>query len=247
MNPKFAWIQLFGNLFTRGEMLKAEKLLDCVPLDYINDPDIDMVRDEAINRLKELRDWNKNGRPYSENHANLNDFPKFELAIKKIREKKDIKSALDIGCYTGDFISNLSDWGIDCVGVDIHRELVKKLNAENTRPNLKFVFATIDDEFFTFITDIRRYDLITAFDVLEHVFDFDRAVSNIEAVANPGALILINLPRMTPGYIDEAYEHLRMFSEAQLDEYFGNRKDYKLEVCHDELGRETSFISYVRS
>lgn len=247
MNPKVAFIQLFGALFMRGEMLKAEKLLNCIPLDYIDDPDILMLRKDAEGRLAELRKWNREGRPFSENHANLNDFPKFELAISKIRKMKGIKRALDIGCYTGDFISNLADWGIETVGMDIHKELVEKLNRENKKKNLAFIFGSIDfssrdDARHKFLWD--SFDLITAFDVLEHTFDFDRAVENMELLAKNNAWILINLPRMTIGYQDEAFEHLRMFSETQLNEYFGKKKNYKMETCQDERGRDTSFISY---
>lgn len=242
MNPKASFIQLLGALFTRGEMLKAEYLLlNCVPLDIVDDPDILIVRNEALGRLKELRRWNKEGRPFSENHANLNDFPKFTLATQKIRKLKGIKRMLDVGCYTGDFLRHWADEGMECVGVDIHRFLVDKMNIENKKPKLKFLFGQAEnlDKVVT-----GKFDLVTAFDVLEHCFDFDKAVNAIEKVAKKDGWILINLPRMTIGYKDEAFEHLRMFSETQLNEYFGNRKNYKMETCQDELGRDTSFILY---
>lgn len=242
MNSKVHFIQLFGDLFMRGEMLKAEQLLlNCVPLDIVDDPDIAAVKEEAFNRLAELRRWNKEGRPYSDAHANLNDYPKFGFAVSKIRKLKGIKRSLDVGCYTGDFVRQLADDGIDAWGVDIHKELIEKLEKDNKRPSVHFRFCQAENLVNLFGED---FELVTAFDVLEHCFDFETAVRAIENVTKKGGTIMINLPRMTLGYKDEAFEHLRMFSENYLNSFFGDRKKYKMETCQDELGRDTSFITY---
>ena len=88
------------------------------------------------------------------------------------------------------------------------------------------------------------FDIVTAFDVMEHVVDLDRALLEIERVCKPGGLIIINLPRMTSGYKDEAFEHMRMLSDQDIEEIWGKKDNYTFELCKDELGRDTSFITY---
>ena len=91
-----------------------------------------------------------------------------------------------------------------------------------------------------------KFDIITAFDVLEHVLDFDKALVEIERVCKKNGLIIINLPRMSIGYKDDSYEHLRMFSDKDVKRIWGKKKNYKFQLCQDELGRDTSFITYVK-
>jgi len=57
-------------------------------------------------------------------------------------------------------------------------------------------------------------------------------------------LVIINVPRMTPRYKDEALEHVRMLGEKDINRLWGKNKDYTFELCKDELGRDTSFITY---
>ena len=48
MEIKDAYIKLFSDLFTRGEMLKAEQLLlHCLPLSLEEDKDIEKIKKEA--------------------------------------------------------------------------------------------------------------------------------------------------------------------------------------------------------
>ncbi len=242
MEIKNRFIQLYAELFTRGEMLKAEKLInDCVPLELEDDEQIEMLRNECNNRMYELRDWNKRGRPYPGTHAivEFDSSPKFVKARDIIIHKHMLGSILDIGCYTGVFLKEMARMNNKCSGVDIHGELIEILKKENTE-DVYFYHELVSDMKF----ESNSFDVVTAFDVLEHVFDFNKSLSEVERVAKSGALVMINLPRMTPEYKDEAFEHLRMFSDRQIEEIFGNKKDYKFELCQDEFGRDTSFITY---
>ena len=239
------FIKTFADLFTRGEMLKAEYLLKyCIPLDIEDDKDIKDIREEASNRLEEIRQWTRDGRPGHENpaFADINSFPKFMLAKEKIEKlfmnRSDIPKILDIGCYTGALIKDLaSKYG--CYGVDIHKELMEEFGNDG---NPKFYFCPADRLLKVF--EPEKFDLVMAFDVLEHCFDLDIVMRQIEFVTKKGGMIMINLPRMTPGYKDNAFEHLRMFSDKQIVSMFADRKNYKFELCKDELGRDTSFFTY---
>lgn len=250
MEIKKTFLQLFYDLYTKGEMLKAEKLLNnCIPLELQDDEDILNIRKEVIERLNDIRDWNNNGRPTPNDYAKIYDinlFPKFTKALEKIEEYFEnnhidgYKEILDVGCYTAGFINYLAQNGYKCVGIDIHKDLMIKLNGE-THGDPLFIYSRVENisQYFD-----QKFHVVTAFDVLEHCLDVGPAVSAIESVAKNNALIVINLPRMTSFYKDEALEHLRMFSDKDIKNIFGNKKNYKFELCRDELDRETSFITY---
>ncbi|MEK6897068.1 MAG: class I SAM-dependent methyltransferase [Nanoarchaeota archaeon] len=241
---KTMFLNNFQNLFSRGEMLKAEKLINhCVPIELEDDLLVLELRKHVGARMSEIRSWNIHGRPKPESYATLVsplDFPKFALAHKKIKELRKSLRILDIGCYTGDFIKLLSKEGHDCSGVDIHKDLMHKLNSENNGdPN--FIFSRAEEVGQRWGEE---FDVVVAMDVLEHCLNVSAAVNSIESVAKKSALIMINLPVMEEYYTDEAYEHLRMFSERQIIKLFGSKKNFNLETCYDELGRKTNFITY---
>ncbi len=88
------------------------------------------------------------------------------------------------------------------------------------------------------------FDIVTCFDVLEHVMDHNGAIKAINFAVKPGGWVFINVPMMVEDYKEESYEHVRMFSEEYIETLFGKNKNFKLETCKDELGRDTWFISY---
>jgi SAM-dependent methyltransferase len=245
-NIKSAVILTYAELFSRGEMLKGEIFINkCIPLELQDDEDIVKLRDECNRRIDELRGW-WIGRPYSGEYAdaNFDIFQKFTLAKEKIKEHlPHTGNILDIGCYSGIFIREMTKIGYSCTGIDIHKKLMKILEDKNTnKDNLRFEFGLADNLNFK----DNHFDAVTAFDVLEHVFDLRKAIFEMERVCKPGGLIIINLPRMEEDYRDEAFEHLRMFSDSQISKIWGSKNNYSFELCQDELGRDTSFITYTK-
>ena len=152
----------------------------------------------------------------------------------------EAKTILDVGCYTADFLKLLAYLGYTCTGTDIHKSLMEKMNKESNG-NPEFKFCTSENLCCVWGD---KFDVVMMLDVLEHCLAPMASINSIEAVAKPGGLIIINLPRVTPFYKDEALEHLRMFSDTDIKRIFGNKKNYKFELCQDELGRDTSFITY---
>lgn len=244
---KTIFLNSFQNLFSRGEMLKAQKLVNhCVPLELEDDPVILEIRKRVNDRMAEIVSWNIHGRPKSKSYVSISDpldFPKFSLAYKKIKElNPQPVGILDVGCYTGDFIKLLSGEGYVCTGLDVHRDLMTKLN-EECGGNPKFIFARAEEACQRWGEE---FDVVIAMDVLEHCFKTNACINSINSVLKPGGLAIINLPVMEEYYVDEAYEHLKMFSERQIIRLFGSNKNFSLETCHDEIGRKTNFITYVK-
>ena len=245
MEIKKAFIEVFKELFDRGEILKAQYLVNnCVPLDIKNSPDIIDVKEEVNRHVEQICKWSEDGRTYPGTHATVkfNSFPKFVLARDILLNRCIGDNILDIGCYSGVFLNQMDIDGFSCSGIDIHKELMEKLNTESiSGPYYKFGSVSKipfqDDGF----------DTVTAFDILEHVIDLDKSISEIERVCKPGGLIIVNLPRMTLGYKDESHEHMRMLDDEDINRIWGNKKDFKFEFCNDEFGRPTSFITYTNN
>lgn len=240
MEIRKVFTQLVEELFDKGEILKSQYLVNnCIPLDLKDDPSIIDIKDRVNSHINNISKWSIDGRPYSGTYATVefDNFPKFVLARKKILDKLKYGKILDIGCYSCDFLNGMTVKGFTGYGIDIHSELMDILQTTSTSV-LKFGCAEMipyQDNFF---------DVVTAFDVLEHVIDFDTALAEIERVCEQDGLIIINLPRMTLNYKDESHEHMRMFDDEDINRIWGDKKDFKFEFCNDELGRPTSFITY---
>lgn len=244
MEIKQAIKQVFKELFDKGEILKAQYFINsCVPLDIKNDPQIlDMVIDTNAH-INEIKRWGTEGRPYPGTHVTV-DFqlmPKFVKAKDIIVNRNIGGSLLDVGCYSGVFMQEMSKFKMFCCGIDVHRELMEFLDDDNLDKRLEYRFGSSE----SIPYKDSRFDAVTCFDTLEHVLNFEKSISEIERVCKNGGLIIINLPRMTLGYKDDSHEHLRMLDDEDINKVWGNKKDFNFEFCQDELGRPTSFITYI--
>jgi SAM-dependent methyltransferase len=82
------------------------------------------------------------------------------------------KSTLDAGCAIGLLVEALRDRGVDAEGIDFSEFAIARSRAD-IRPHL--TIGSITEPFH------RRYDLITCFEVLEHLSprDADKAIANL--------------------------------------------------------------------
>mgnify|MGYP000877274200 CR=1 FL=1 len=198
-------------------------------------------------RIKEIEKWNKDGKPWAyADPKSFDQFPKFPLTLKKIKERKEIKSVLDIGCFTGYFLRHLSlekngDGYYDCFGCDIQKDLMDRLNKEweKKRPNLKFTWASAENLAYA----VKSFDAVVMLDTLEHCLDDKKAIAEAEHVLKPGGWMFINLPR-NHEYLDDSGEHVRIYDDEYVKELFGQKKNVEIEMCKDEYGRKTTYVTY---
>jgi len=93
-----------------------------------------------------------------------------------------IKSVLDYGCGTGDFVSYLSKKGIRSTGVEPTKKAFEQ--AEKTDIKIYKDLNKVDGTF----------DAITLFHVLEHVEDYIKVLENLKEKLNPEGLLVIAVP-----------------------------------------------------
>ncbi|MBI4405795.1 MAG: class I SAM-dependent methyltransferase [Deltaproteobacteria bacterium] len=90
--------------------------------------------------------------------------------------------AMDVGCATGDFVAWLLKHGWNAHGMDISEAAVNKGRARG----LPLKAAGIEELFHT----PNQYDVITLWDVLEHVSDTKRTLAAIHTALKPGGFFL---------------------------------------------------------
>ena len=234
MDIKTAFLTTASELFTKGEILKAERLFTCLPLELQDDEDVRLLKSEIWGRVDTLLNYAQNGRTEDE-HCHIDDvlgFPKFKRAVELIEGSR--LKILDVGCYTGGFLQHMQKLGHKCTGVDVHTNI--KI------PKVKYVYVAAEHMNFK-----DEFDVVTSFDSLEHSFCDESVKERMEDACKEGGLIIVHLPSMTPGYKDEAFEHLRMYSKDDIVGMFGMEKHFILEDCEDEHGNKTFLIHYENS
>lgn len=132
------------------------------------------------------------------------------------------KKVLDAGCGVGRYIYNLSKkdpngryWGVDLGQSNI-------AEASKNFPGINFQEMSVEDLKFP----DSFFDTIISRDVLEHVDNPEKTVSEMTRVMAPGGKLIVKIPgekseqwllTVRPGYFAEIH-HLRIFSGTQLED-----------------------------
>ena len=99
----------------------------------------------------------------------------------------DHARVLDFGCHDGRFGYLLKQHrNVDYIGVDKNRDAIKKAPDGVVVKELVHPLPFADDEF----------DAVTVFEVLEHIHDQNKVLSDLFRVLKPGGLLLISVPRL---------------------------------------------------
>jgi 2-polyprenyl-6-hydroxyphenyl methylase/3-demethylubiquinone-9 3-methyltransferase len=95
---------------------------------------------------------------------------------------------LDVGCGAGLFAEPLARLGADIVGVDPAPVAIEaaRRHAEETGAKLAYRAATVEE----LAEEPRRFDVVTAMEVVEHATDPKRFVATAASLVKPGGLFL---------------------------------------------------------
>lgn len=154
----------------------------------------------------------------------LNTFRKYGLKkrIKSILEHKKLKGEiLDIGCASGEFLEEFRDiTGWQVTGLEVVEPAIKIAQEKN--------IPVITTELLDANLRKNKFDVITLWDVLEHVTDPSAVLSECHRILKTGGLIVIKTPdpsgiealifkKYWVGY--EAPQHLFNFPRKVLVDY----------------------------
>ncbi|EKD55811.1 MAG: hypothetical protein ACD_59C00032G0006 [uncultured bacterium] len=151
------------------------------------------------------------------------DKDEFFHAIDTIIKLKDIKSVLDVGCGEGLFLKKLLS-SYEVAGMEISEKSIEKLIRNNIETK----------------TIGKKFDFVTAFQVLEHISDPKVFIENILSKLNCGGYLFISVPnpdsvfvKETMAFLDYPPHHITRWSKDTFDyiaqKYGLEIKEYYLE------------------
>jgi 2-polyprenyl-3-methyl-5-hydroxy-6-metoxy-1,4-benzoquinol methylase len=160
-------------------------------------------------------------------------FPRVAWALD-IAQEIQPKKVLDIGCLEGYAVMTVAKHVPSVeqgVGVDLSKDGIEMATTHAERESLPCTFSqgTLED----FMSKSKeKFDLIMAFEIMEHVKDPVETFKLIDKVLAPGGTVLISTPDFeapTYGKDDEANKcHIRLYTTADEDyegvNKFGNTR-----------------------
>ena len=128
---------------------------------------------------------------------------------------------LDLGSGDGTFTAELARAGARVVGVEVAEAALKRARAAH--PELDFRLAPVDGPL---PLEDCEFDLIWASEVIEHVADTARWLSEVRRVLSPGGRLLLTTPNHPRAavllyglerYCDPLSDHLHLYTHRSLE------------------------------
>lgn len=135
---------------------------------------------------------------------------------------------LDVGCFCGVFLSVAAQEGWECYGIE---PLVMPAIYARGRFGLNITTGTLDDSVFA----PNFFDVVTAFQVFEHMLDPKRELERIYRFLKPGGLVLIEVPNIDTWGVRILGRRHRHFVQDHVSFFSVETLGYLLEKTGFEL------------
>jgi len=134
------------------------------------------------------------------------------IDILKYVKKEEIKSVLDVGCGEGTITYDIAKYfsKADVTGIDFSKTGIKLASANYKLANLNFKYD-LQSKLLN-----RNYDLITAFEVLEHVGDWKRL---LRRMARSSKYLLLSFPTGRMRAFEVSVGHVRNFKKGEVENF----------------------------
>ena len=132
-----------------------------------------------------------------------------------------IESILDVGCGNGIITALIADCFPQArvLGVDLSKNAIDIARREFSRGNLQFEQGDLAHQW---PHESRPFDMVTCFEVLEHVEQWEKALDLIAGTSRRYLLISVPVGRMRAHEVQGG--HLRNFKRGQIETFLGERK-----------------------
>lgn len=150
------------------------------------------------------------------------------LSILKKINKNKVERALDIGSGTGGSTHDLTEFAKEVCGLEPSAEAIAYLHA--SYPDLKVLPGVFPQD----MPD-GQYNIITMFDVLEHIQDDRAAINALSSLLAPGGLAVITVPAFPFLWSrhDEHVHHFRRYIISGLKKIIMENKNLSIQhICY---------------
>lgn len=155
------------------------------------------------------------------------DYRKVRFAKERVQLlENELKSGirgrniLDVGCGTGWFLEYAKEKGANCHGVELGKELAKFTSDNLDIPVWNCELQEIQTE--------KKFDIITMFDLIEHVTDPVELLESAKDLLNKGGIILIFTPQYDSVAIQTMKEKSNLVMPSEHLSYFTKDTIYYL-------------------
>jgi glycosyltransferase involved in cell wall biosynthesis/2-polyprenyl-3-methyl-5-hydroxy-6-metoxy-1,4-benzoquinol methylase len=152
-------------------------------------------------------------------------------------KKKGLKRGLDIGTFDGNIpIRMYEENGMEYDGIDINKDFTK-IGIDYIRANKIDKVKIYPETMFEDFNPGKKYDLITALEVIEHVIDISGMYRKIDSIVDVGGYILVSTPHKDGvfGETDHNHLHIRAYDEKTIVKDFPPNWHIVEMVTVDEL------------
>ena len=143
-------------------------------------------------------------------------------SILKYAPKEDVNNILEVGCGQGNKTAIISDYfkQAKIIGIDPSAPGIR--NARENYSNYKNI-EFVEEELNSFIEKsyIKKFDLVAALEILEHVEDWESLLEDIINVSNK--YILLSFPTGKMRDYEKHIGHLRNFKRGEVENFLDLR------------------------
>ncbi len=138
-----------------------------------------------------------------------------------LKELRPGDRVLDVGCGTGEFTARMAQAGARAIGVDVAEAALERARARH--PELDFRLVPFDGPL---PFEDNSFEVVWAGEVIEHVADTARWLSEVRRVLAPGGRLLISTPshgRLVVAlhgvetFSDPLGDHLHLYTRRSLE------------------------------
>ena len=158
--------------------------------------------------------------------------------IEKMKEDYGSINSLDLGCGRGEWMSLLTDLGVETFGIDIDDSMLNECRIR------KFSVENADIISFLKTCKAESYYIITAFHVVEHIAfdDLCTVIDNAVRALKPGGILILETPNaenLIVGtnnfYLDPTHNKpIPALLLSFICEYYGLESNYIMRLQHPE-------------
>ena len=141
----------------------------------------------------------------------LDHLIRYITAVKFLDGKRLV---LDAGCGCGYGSELLALNSPKVVAIDNSAEAIKHSEKFHHRSNINYVLGDLES---TDLSKLGQFDLVTFFEVLEHLHKPEAALQNLREIINPDGTLLLSTPNLKCSPGGNPY-HVREYTSKELEE-----------------------------